>query len=269
MLEMAQPRVRLAAVVLSLVVLAPACASDDGPRPAPAGPAAVADTRLTGSLTVFAAASLTETFDDDKARLAPANPSLSLTFSYAGSQQLVAQISAGAPADVVATADGESMGRLVTAGLVDPPATFASNSLRIVVARGNPKGVKALSDLARSNLTVILADRSVPVGRYGQQALDKAGVGVKPASLELDVKAVVRKVASGEADAGVVYATDVAAAGASVVGVDIPSEHNVVATYPVAVVKATKNRPAAQAFVDQLLHGPGRDALEAHGFLGP
>src|SRR5690349_12949783 len=94
--------VRLAAVVLSLLVLAPACASDGGPTPAPApaGPAAVADARLTGSLTVFAAASLTETFDDDKARLAPVNPSVSLAFSYAGSQQLVAQITAGAPADV-------------------------------------------------------------------------------------------------------------------------------------------------------------------------
>jgi molybdate transport system substrate-binding protein len=259
----------LAVVIASLLLLAPACASDAHSRSTPAGPAAVADPRLAGSLTVFAAASLTETFDDDKARLAPANPALSLTFSYAGSQQLVAQITAGAPADVVATADGETMGRLVTAGLVDPPITFASNSLRIVVAKGNPKGVRALSDLARTNLTVILADRSVPAGRYAQQALDRAGAEVKAASLELDVKAVVRKVASGEADAGLVYATDVAAAGSSVVGIDIPPEHNVVATYPVAVVRATKSRPAGQAFVDQLLHGPGRDALEAHGFLGP
>lgn len=192
-----------------------------------------------------------------------------MTFSFAGSQQLVAQISAGAPADVVATADQDSMGRLVSAGLVDHPVTFASNALRIVVEKGNPKGVKALSDLARGNLTVVLADPSVPAGRYTQQALDKAGVRVKPASLELDVKAVLRKVASGEADAGVVYVTDLAAAGSSVQGIDIPVEHNVVATYPVAVVRSTKSRPAAEAFIDQLLHGPGRAALEARGFLGP
>src|SRR5205085_7994324 len=140
---------------------------------------------------------------------------------------------------------------------------FASNTLEIVVGQGNPKGITALSDLARADLIVVLADGAVPAGRYAQQALGKAGVTVDPASLELDVKAVVRTVASGEADAGVVYATDVAAAGDAVVGIDIPAEHNVVATYPVAVVRTTKNRPAAEAFVDQLLRGPGRAALEA------
>ena len=188
------------------------------------------------------------------------------TFSFAGSQQLVAQVTAGAPADVVATADPESMARLVTTGLVAPPTDFAQNSLRIAVGPGHPKAVKGLADLARGNLKVVLADPSVPAGRYARQALDKAGATVKPVSLELDVKAVLRKVFSGEADAGVVYASDVS--GAGVTGIDIPPEHNVVATYPVAVVRTSRNRAAAQAFVDQLLDGAGRDALLAHGFRG-
>jgi molybdate transport system substrate-binding protein len=211
-------------------------------------------------ITVFAAASLTEPFND---------AGFDATFSFAGSQQLVAQITAGAPADVVATADQESMARLVAAGLVEPPVDFARNSLRIAVRPGNPKAVRGLGDLARSDLKVVLADPAVPAGRYARQALDKAGVIVKPVSLDLDVKSVLSKVTLGEADAGIVYATDVAAAGSGVGSVDIPSEHNVAATYPVAVVKGTKHPEAARAFVAQLLNGRGRDALLARGFLAP
>jgi molybdate transport system substrate-binding protein len=151
---------------------------------------------------------------------------------------------------------------------VDPPADFAANILQIAVAPGNPKGVKGLGDLARADLKVVLADPSVPSGRYARQALDNAGAAVRPVSLELDVKSVLRTVSSGEADAGVVYASDVSAARSSVTGVDIPPAQNVVATYPVAVVRGTGNRAAAQAFVDQLLNGAGRDALLARGFRG-
>jgi molybdate transport system substrate-binding protein len=251
-------------------LLAAACGSS-GPSTRSAGtaPARSTGSALTGSLTVFAAASLTEPFNDDKDRLVGANPGLSLTYSFAGSQQLVSQISAGAPADVVATADQDSMAKLVAARVVEPPTTFATNALQIVVPRGNPKAVKGLADLSRADLTVVLADPSVPAGRYAGQALDRKGVTAKPASLELDVKSVLRKVSSGEADAGIVYVTDVKAAGSSVAGVDIPSEDNVVATYPVAVVKGTGHRGAALAFVDQLLHGPGQAALVARGFLSP
>jgi molybdate transport system substrate-binding protein len=197
-----------------------------------------------------------------------ANPGFSLTYSFAGSQQLAAQIGAGAPADVVATADEETMARLVAADLVEMPTTFARNTLQIAVGPRNPKAITSLGDLARPGLKVVLADPSVPAGRYARQALDKAGVTVRPVSLELDVKSVLGKVTSGEADAGVVYVTDVVAGGTTVAGVDIPATHNVAARYPVAMVRATRNRAAAQAFIDQLLHGPGRDALLAHGFLG-
>src|SRR5947209_8163912 len=114
---------------------------------------------------------------------------------------------AGAPADVVATADEESMAKLVSAGLVEPPRDFAKNKLQVVVARGDPRAINGLADLARSTLKVVLADPSVPAGKYARQVLDAAHVTVKPVSLELDVKSVLRKVAAGEADAGIVYVT--------------------------------------------------------------
>lgn len=225
--------------------------------------------RLAGALTVFAAASLTESFNDYKARLVSENRGLSITYSFAGSPQLVTQIGAGAPADVVATADEDSMAKLVSTGLVEPPQDLARNKLEIAVAPGNPKGIKALRDLARSGLKVVLADPSVPAGRYGRQALAEASVTVEAVSLELDVKSVLQKVTSGEADAGLVYVTDVMAAGPSVAGIDIPVEYNAAAAYPVAVVRTTKYREGARAFVDGLLRGPGQAALSAHGFLVP
>jgi molybdate transport system substrate-binding protein len=242
-----------------------ACGTSTSPGSAGSTPA----TRLSGSLTIFAAASLTEAFDDDKTRLTRSNPGLSITYSFAGSQALVAQVQSGAPADVIATADQTSMQKLVTANLVETPRDFARNLLEIVVGPGNPKGVKGLADLARPDLRVVLEDPSVPAGKYGRQALDRQGVKVSPVSLELDVKSELQKVETGEADAGIVYVTDVRSAGARVSGVAIPMEQNVVATYPVAVVSSTANHALAQAFVDQLVGGVGQDALTSRGFLSP
>ncbi|HEV1997450.1 MAG TPA: molybdate ABC transporter substrate-binding protein [Candidatus Dormibacteraeota bacterium] len=224
---------------------------------------------LSGAVTVFAAASLTEAFTDDKNRLIAAQPGLTVTYSFAGSQQLVAQVQSGAPADVVATADEASMQKLVEASLVETPKDFARNLLQIVVAPGNPRGVKGLADLARADLKVVLADASVPAGRYGREALDKQGVKVNPVSLELSVKSELQKVETGEADVGIVYVTDVRSAGGRAAGVEIPADQNVVATYLVAVVKATTNHPVAQAFVDQLVRGTGQEALQARGFRSP
>lgn len=261
---------RAAVVTMVVAVVGAGCGTPGGStRAAPGTTPPAPGAALSGTLTVLAAASLTESLNDDKARLAADSPRLSLSYSFAGSQQLVAQVTAGAPADVVATADEDSMAKLVAAGLVETPRDFARNKLQIAVAPGNPKKVKGLGDLARGDLKVVLADPSVPAGKYGRQALDKASAAVKPVSLELDVKSVLQKVTSGEADAGLVYATDVKAAGAAATGVDVPDDQNVLAAYPVAVVKGTGNRGAAQAFVDQLFQGPGRDALLAHGFLAP
>lgn len=211
-----------------------------------------------GAVTVLAAASLTEAFGD-------LGHGTRVIYSFAGSQQLVAQVEAGAPVDVVATADSEAMDRLVRTGLVDAPKVFAKNRLAIAVAPGNPLRITGLGDLARAGVKVVMADPAVPAGRYAGQALTRAGVAVRPVSLELDVKAVARKVAAGEADAGIVYVTDVPA-GASVA---IPEADNVEATYPVAVVRASGHRDDAEAFVDRLLGPEGRKALGDHGFLLP
>jgi molybdate transport system substrate-binding protein len=209
---------------------------------------------------VFAAASLTEVFTD----LGGAS------FSFAGSQALVAQIEQGAPTDVVAVADTAQMDVLREEGLVERPVVFAHNRLEIAVAPGNPEDVHALRDLARDDLVVVLADPSVPVGRYSRQVLDRAGVTVRPRSLELDVKAALAKVSGGEADATIVYQSDVRAAGDEAAGVAIPDDQNVVASFPIAVVKDAAHRKAATAFVQRVLSGRGQRILRLHGFLpGP
>ncbi|MEX2205634.1 MAG: molybdate ABC transporter substrate-binding protein [Myxococcota bacterium] len=217
---------------------------------------------------VFAAASLAEAFTALCDAFASAHAPASVEHSFAGSPALVAQIESGAPAEVIVTADTESMARLEAAGrLASAPALFARNRLEIVVERGNPKGVTGLADLARSDLIVILAAESVPVGRYAREALNSAGVTLAPRSFEPNVKAVLNRVALGEADAGIVYATDVRAAGERVAGVAIADGQNVSASYPIALVKQAELRPEARAFVAFVLSDAGRAILARFGFL--
>ncbi|HEV3225993.1 MAG TPA: molybdate ABC transporter substrate-binding protein, partial [Acidimicrobiales bacterium] len=199
--------------------------------------------------------------------LESAQPGLAITYSFAGSGALVTQIQQGAPADVIATADTASMKKLTDAGLVETAATFAKNKLEILVAPRNPKGVHSIADLARSDIKFVTEDDTVPAGKYAAQIFQTAGVQVKPVSKEADVKSAVAKVTSGEADATVVYVTDVTAAGSRGEGVVIPDAQNVVAEYPIAIVKATTHRDAAAAFVDAVVRGSGQDALYRHGFL--
>jgi molybdate transport system substrate-binding protein len=220
----------------------------------------------SGSINVFAAASLTEAFNATKAKLAGKNPDVAITYNFAGSQALAQQIIQGAPADVFASADQANMQKLVDAGLVETPKVFARNELEIAVAPGNPKHVTGLADLARADVATVLEDPSVPAGNYSQQVLAKAGVTVKPKSLELDVKSALAKVTSGEADAAIVYVSDVRAAGGKVLAVVIPDNQNVIATYPIAVVKATKNHAVAAAFVQEIVSGSGQAALMERGF---
>jgi molybdate transport system substrate-binding protein len=220
------------------------------------------------TLTVFAAASLTESFTALKADVEAANDGVTVRYNFAGSQALAAQIQQGAPADVFASADTKNMDKLTGAGLIDgQPQNFAGNALQIAVAKGNPKAVKGLQDLARHDLKVVLGAEEVPAGKYARQALDAAGVTVKPVSLEDNVKAAVNKVTLGEADATIVYVTDVTAAKDKVQGVEIPTGQNVSATYPVAVVKGTRNAAAARAFVDYLRSEAGQSKLQSLGFL--
>ena len=256
---MRRSRTRLAALVAVAALLLAACGGDDaGGSSSPETPS---------ELKVFAAASLTAAFTELGRQYAAANGGDKVTFNFAGSQALATQIQQGAPADVFASADIPNMDKVKD--LVVTSQNFASNLLAIVVEKGNPRGVETLGDLASSDLKVVLAAEEVPAGKYAKQVLDQARVPVQPVSQEDNVKAVVTKVSLGEADAGLVYVTDVAAGGDKVEGVDIPEEQNVVATYPIATVKASKAQDKAQAFMDLVLSDQGQQVLAKYGFLPP
>jgi molybdate transport system substrate-binding protein len=233
-------------------------------------PVAATAAPLGGKLTIFAAASLTESFNAIAAEFRKENPLVTIAANYGGSAALVGQIAQGAEADLFASADEANMQKLVDAKLnAGDPKIFANNRLQIVVQAGNPKRIAQLSDLARPDVILVLGASSVPVGVYALQALEKAGVKVAPKSLEIDTKLVVAKVALGEADAGVVYSTDVKAGGPKIQGVDIPDQFNVTAKYPIAVVKGTTNAAAANAFVDFVRSAKGRELLASFGFILP
>jgi len=216
-------------------------------------------------LTVFAAASLQPAFDKIGARLLTTS-NIESTFSYAGTQTLTTQITQGAPVDVFATADIAHMATVASL-LEEPSAIFAHNRLEIAVAKGNPKGIHSLADLSRSGLVIVLADPSVPAGKYAQQALAKANVTVHPASLEQQVTGVLSKVALGEADAGIVYVSDIVTSG-KVDGVAIPDGQNVIADYPIGILKSAQNAAGAKAFVDLVLSADGQAILKTAGFEG-
>lgn len=216
------------------------------------------DTTHPPQLTVFAAASLQPPFD----KIAPRVP-VDARINYAGSQTLTTQLTQGATADVFASADASHMKTVQDAGLVmGSPQVFAHNRLEIVVAKGNPKGIHSLADLARPDLVVVLADPSVPAGKYALQSLAKAGVTVKPKSLELQVTAVLSKVALGEADAGIVYVSDIVTSG-KVDGIVIPDAQNVVADYYIARLS---QRSAADSFIAFVLSSKGQAILAGAGF---
>lgn len=220
------------------------------------------------TVSVFAAASLTDAFRAIAKDFETAQRGATVELQFAGSSTLVRQILDGAPADVFASADEENMQK-VAAAIAGTPAVFARNRLAILVGAGNPKHVTRLGDLTREGMTIALAAPAVPVGRYALEAFAKAGVGAPAGSNEADVKAVVTRVAMGEADAGIVYTTDVADGGSRVEGVAIPDDQNVIARYPIAVLKEAPNAAGARAFVAYVVSEGGRRALTASGFLAP
>jgi molybdate transport system substrate-binding protein len=223
---------------------------------------------LDGTTSVFAAASLTDVFKAMGASFQAAHHGVTVQLNFAGSPTLVTQIEHGASADVFASADTTSMDRLKGGGFTTgTPQVFAHNNLEIVVAAGNPRGITGLADLAKPGVIYITAAPTVPAGKYALQVLAAAGVKVAPKSLETDVKSVVGKVALGEADAGIVYTTDVKAAGSKVQGVPIPDSFNVIATYPIVAVKDTKNSNLANAFISYVLSADGQATLRTFGFL--
>lgn len=254
--------------VAAVFGLGASCGSSS-PSSMAAGEPASSRGAAKGTLKVFAAASLTAAFHDAKTGLGSTDPNLTVTYSFAGSNALVTQVQQGAPADVFASADQRNMTTLVRAGVVEAPIVFARNRLQIAVGPGNPKGITGLADLAEPGVSVVLAAPGVPVGDYTREVAARLGISITPRSLETDVRSALTKVTSGEVDATVVYLTDVRAAGSKAVGVDIAEVQQPAIGYPIAIVKATRNRAAAEAFVRSATSGAVQRSLVAQGFLPP
>jgi molybdate transport system substrate-binding protein len=252
---------RLAAALAVAALLLAGCGGGDDDSGGGSGAAAPAE------IKVFAAASLTAAFTKLGEQYTAANNGTRVSLNLAGSQALATQIQQSAPADVFASADIPNMDKVKD--LVGTPQNFASNQLQIVVEKGNPRHIEGLDDLASGDVKVVLAAPDVPAGKYAAEVLGKAGVTVQPVSQEDNVKAVVTKVSLGEADAGIVYVTDVTAGGDKVEGVEIPEDQNVLATYPIATVKASRSPDQAQAFMDLVLSSEGQQVLKEYGFLPP
>jgi molybdate transport system substrate-binding protein len=222
---------------------------------------------LSGSISVDAASSLTEAFDSLKAKFEAGHPGTTVTISYGASSDFATQISQGAPADVFASASTSSMDDV--GGQAVNPTNFVTNILEIAVPPNNPASVHSVADLARPGVKVAVCDPEVPCGAVAAQVFDNAGITVHPAANLADVKSTLAAVESGEVDAGVVYVTDVRAAGDQVKGVAIPDSINASTTYPIAVLKDAGNANLAQAWVDYVLSATGRRVLLAAGFGRP
>jgi molybdate transport system substrate-binding protein len=225
---------------------------------------------VTGTVTVFAAASLTESFTRIGKDFEAANRGVTVRFNFAGSSALATQINQGAPADVFASAAPANMKTVTDAGNGDAtPTTFVKNQLVIAVPKGNPEGVKGLSDLTRSGVKVALCAEQVPCGAAAKKALAAASVKLTPVTLEQDVKAALSKVKLGEVDAALVYRTDARAAASDVDGVEFPESSSAVNEYPIAVLRNAPNKAAARAFVAFVRSDKGKAVLDAAGFQAP
>jgi molybdate transport system substrate-binding protein len=261
--------VKRALIGLALVATLAACGgqANDAGSPSSGGSASAG---ATGSLTVLAAASLTESFDKIKEDFQARNPSVQVTISYGGSSGLAQQITSGAPADVFAAASPATMKTVVDAGDANgEPTVFVKNQLVIATAKGNPKGIRTLADLKNPDLKVALCAEQVPCGSAAKKAIEAAGVDVKPVTLEQDVKAALSKVKLGEVDAALVYRTDAKAAAADVDGVEFPESAGAINDYPIVTLKNAPNPAAAAAFVEFVQTEPEMKILTDAGFQKP
>ena len=228
-----------------------------------------AESASEGTLTVFAAASLTDAFGEVGRAFEGANPGVTVEFNFAASSSLREQILAGAPADVFASANQSNMDQVVEGGAASEPSDFVSNQLQIAVPAGNPAAITGLADFADGDLLIGLCAEEVPCGQFGREALVNAGVAPAIDTNEPDVRSLLTKVEAGELDAGIVFRTDVLSAGDAVEGIDIPPDQNVTATYPIAALADAGNGDVADAFVAFVRAGEGQEILESYGFDAP
>ncbi|WP_405641815.1 molybdate ABC transporter substrate-binding protein [Streptomyces sp. NBC_00019] len=250
-----------------------ACSSSDSDSDsdsAGSDTSASASAKLSGTVNVFAAASLKESFTTLGKEFEKTHPGTEVTFNFGGSDTLAASITSGAGADVFAAASPKTM-KIVTdaGGATGTPATFVRNQLEIATLPGNPDKISSLKDLTKSGLKVVLCDEEVPCGAAAQKALDAGGLKLTPVSYEQDVKSALTKVELKEADAAVVYKTDVKAAGEKVEGVDFPESADAVNDYPIALLKDAPNAATAKAFIELVQSAEGQKVLTSAGFLKP
>jgi molybdate transport system substrate-binding protein len=264
----------VASVGAAALLTLSACSSSDSDSSSSSSPksdtSASSSPKLSGTVTVFAAASLKESFTALGKEFEKANPGTKVTFNFGGSDTLAASITGGAPADVFAAASPKTMA-IVTdkKDAATTPATFVRNQLEIATLPGNPDKVASLKDLTKSGLKVVLCDKTVPCGAAAQKALDASKLKLTPASYEQDVKSALTKVELKEADAAVVYKTDVKAAGDKVEGVEFPESAKAINDYPIALLKDAPNTEAAKAFIALVQSAEGQKVLTAAGFLQP
>jgi len=260
----------LVAVLAALALTS--CGSGSGAATTSGSPASggsSASSATTGAITVFAASSLKESFTAIGAAFEAVNPGTTVTFNFGASSTLATQITQKAPADVFASASQKTMDTVTTAGAATSSAVFAVNTMEIATPATPTVPVTSLADLAKPGVKVVICQKDVPCGAAAQQLFTQNNLTVTPVSEEVDVKAVLSKVVLGEADAGIVYVTDVKAAGAKVIGVAIPKDQNVTTKYPIAPITSSTNAATAKAFVDYVLSPAGQQVLAAAGFTSP
>jgi molybdate transport system substrate-binding protein len=258
-------------LVRALLAAATMAAGVSGCAPGPSGGGEAGGTsRSSGTLTVFAAASLKETFTSLAAEFEVRNPGIKVILNFGGSSDLATQITQGAPADVFASADMRTMGQVSDAALIRGQATgFASNILEIAVPPANPASVSSFRDLAGEGVKVVVCASQVPCGAAAEVAERETGVALTPVSEEASVADVLGKVSSGEADAGLVYATDVKSARGKVSGIPFPEARKAVVAYPIAALDNSRQQELAAEFISLVLSKEGQQTLQAAGFGAP
>ncbi|MER5599128.1 molybdate ABC transporter substrate-binding protein [Streptomyces sp. NPDC002265] len=256
--------------VAALLALSACSSGSDSDSAAKSDSSTSASPKLSGTVTVFAAASLKESFTALGEQFEKEHPGTKVTFNFGGSDTLAASITGGAPADVFAAASPKTMAIVTDKNdAATAPATFVRNQLEIATLPGNPDKVASLKDLTKSGLKVVLCDKTVPCGAAAQKALDAAKLKLTPVSYEQDVKSALTKVELKEADAAVVYKTDVHAAGHKVEGVEFPESAGAVNDYPIALLKDAPNAEAGKAFIALVQSAEGQQVLSEAGFLKP